>query len=213
MRLRTIARALAAAALGIAALAPALAQEAGNAQQERPRARRASVLTLPVSVLEGTLQLTADQKTKIASIQEKYRDQVRALRPAQGAQPDQANAQKLREAARQALQEIQAVLTPEQRTRLRDAGRELAALAMAGIPLQALGDLKLTADQKSRIAAITREAAEKRQALSQEERRTKGREIFQEVRTKVEALLTAEQKAVIEKYRRENPRQRRQRGV
>ena len=51
----------------------------------------------------------------------------------------------------------------------------------------------LTAEQKKKIEAIVAKSREEMQALSQEDRQTKGREIMQGVRTQIRAVLTPEQ--------------------
>jgi len=53
----------------------------------------------------------------------------------------------------------------------------------------------LSAEQKTKITAIYAKAADDRQALSAEERGTKGMEIMKSVRTKVRAVLTSDQQA------------------
>ncbi len=67
-----------------------------------------------------------------------------------------------------------------------------------GTPEQQLERLEtavgsLTAEQKTKIKAIYAKAAEKLQAIPQEERREKGMEIMQASRKDVRAVLTAEQ--------------------
>lgn len=51
----------------------------------------------------------------------------------------------------------------------------------------------LSADQKAKLKDIYAKAAEKLQAIPQEERREKGGEIMQAIRKDVRAVLTAEQ--------------------
>jgi periplasmic protein CpxP/Spy len=53
---------------------------------------------------------------------------------------------------------------------------------------------KLTDDQKTKIAAINAKTQEKLQAIPQEERREKGREIYTAASAEIRALLTDEQK-------------------
>ena len=64
-------------------------------------------------------------------------------------------------------------------------------------------ELKLTDDQKKKIADVSKEIREKMQNGGAGADR---RALMQEGRTKVEAILTAEQKAAIEKYNKEHPR-------
>ena len=53
----------------------------------------------------------------------------------------------------------------------------------------------LTADQKSKITAIMDKSAKDMQAIPQEERREKGREIMMASQKEIRAVLTAEQQA------------------
>lgn len=58
--------------------------------------------------------------------------------------------------------------------------------------------LGLTAEQDTKVKAIQAEGMEKAKALSKEERRTEGPKIRAETDAKIEAVLTAEQKAKFE---------------
>jgi len=61
------------------------APAAGRQGQRGNRGGRAVTLaTIPVNTLETILKLTADQKTKVAAIQEKFTADVAPLRPQQG---------------------------------------------------------------------------------------------------------------------------------
>ena len=62
---------------------------------------------------------------------------------------------------------------------------------------------KLTADQKSKLEAIQKDTSDKLQGAPQDQRRT----INQDARQKAGEVLTADQKAAIEKYNKEHPRQ------
>ena len=68
-----------------------------------------------------------------------------------------------------------------------------------------VGELKLTADQKKKIAEIQKEMRDKRTAMTPEDRRTKRAELQQERQTKIDALLTPEQKENIDKYKKDHP--------
>jgi len=192
----------------------ALAQNAPRGQQ-RGGARRvergAALVRLPVAALDAAVHLTADQRARITAIQEKYRTDVRALRPAPGSPPNPENRAKRAELTRQANQQIEAVLTAAQKERLKSALQEIAPLRGAGLPLELLAQLKLTDEQKKQITAIAREAREKIGALPREERRAKGQEITQAARDKILAVLTADQKATLEKWNSERRRGRRAR--
>jgi Spy/CpxP family protein refolding chaperone len=163
--------------------APASAQLAQG--QGRGQATLASI---PVDVLAGPLKLTDDQKTKIRASQEKVA---------------KATAE-----ARAANTEIIAVLTGEQKGKVEGVVRELGSYQQVGIPLQVLGELKLTDGQKSKIKPIAEEMQKKLQGL-----RAAGgqsnlqamRQVRQDSAAKVAVILTAEQKAAIETWRKANP--------
>jgi Spy/CpxP family protein refolding chaperone len=193
---------LAASALALTlAVAPVLAQ--GQGGQRRGGGRGVSLATLPIKTLDSVLTLTADQKTKVTAIQEKYAADVKPLRPAQGQPADPANTAKLRELSQQATKDIEAVLTDEQKTKWADARKEFALYTLAGIPAPLYGEVKLTGDQKTKLEAIQKETTEKLQGAPQDQRRT----INQDARQKAGDILTADQKAAVEKYNKEHPRQ------
>ncbi len=202
---------VAGAALVLASVSSAIAQGQAPGRQGRQRNARVLVAQIPVELLQTVCKLTPEQVTKIKAIQTKLAEDLRALRPQQGAAPDPAAAQKRRDLTQQATTEINNILTPEQKEALRNAAPEIAVLRSLGIPLQVVGDLKLTDEQKKKLTDIAREIREKVQNLSPEERRSKMRELTADARTKAEALLTAEQKEVIKKFNEEN-RQRRGRA-
>lgn len=73
-------------------------------------------------------------------------------------------------------------------------------------------ELNLTAEQKPKVAAVMKEAAEKRKALaddttlSQDERREKMKAIAEATKAKMKEILTAEQLAKMEELRKNHPR-------
>ncbi len=200
-----IGKACMALALLLCLSAVAFAQ-GGGGQQGRRGMGRMTLAQIPVSALSMELKLTGDQKAKLTEIQTKYRADVQPLRPTPGSQPDPSNFQKMRDLSQQANQSMEAVLTDDQKAKLPETLRHFSSLRSVGIPLEVYADLKLTDDQKKQIGDISRDATTKMQALAPEDRRTQGRQIRQEVREKTLALLTADQKAIIEKYNREHPR-------
>lgn len=204
------------------AQAPAAQQpgQPGQARQRRQvRQRPVQLATLPVATLDKLLSLTPDQKTKVTAIHDKLLSDLKAAtppataQPAQpgqrGQRPDPAVRQKRMELTTAANKEIEALLTDEQKKKLPDVGEEVSAVTSTGAPQGMVGELKLTPDQKKKIAEIQKEMRDKRTALSSltpEERRAKGAELRQERQTKIDALLTPDQKASIEKYNKEHPR-------
>lgn len=198
-------------ALGLSLIAgPMLAQAApaagrGQGRGQNRGARGVSLANLPLNTFDSILKLTADQKTKATAIQEKYTADTKPLRPTQGQPADPANTAKLREVTTQANKDLEALLTDDQKTRWTAARKDLVLYTSAGIPLALFTELKLTDDQKAKLQAIQKETTEKAQALPQDQRRA----AMQEARQKAAEVLTADQKAAIEKYNKEHPRARR----
>ena len=65
----------------------------------------------------------------------------------------QESRQKRRDIATKSDDAIKAVLTDDQKKMLPDFVKELQGMQQSGIPIAILGDLKLTADQKTKITA------------------------------------------------------------
>lgn len=188
------------AAIALAVASPGFGQTPPSAkgQKQAPiQAPRSPLLTgLPVSALDTAVHLTPDQKTKATAIHDKYIESLRTL----GAnRQDPAYGQKLRELMQKTNKELEDLLTAEQKAKLPDAFRELVTLVSVGLPMQSLGDLKLTAEQKKKLADIAREAQEKRRTLKPEEIKDRSRDISKEANEKALAVLTSEQREVVEK--------------
>jgi Spy/CpxP family protein refolding chaperone len=200
--------------LSVAALAQNPNRERGQnrAGQGRAGAQRVSVAAIPPAALNDALKLTPQQLESITKIHNKLVEETRALRPQAGGQPDREamreTMQKLRDLNQKASQEIQGLLTEEQKAKLPEVLREMGQLRSMGVPLEALAELKLTAEQKTKLLALGAEYQKKLQALSPQERQTARREMMQEARAKMAEILTAEQKAVAQKYQQRNRRQR-----
>lgn len=197
-------------AVTLAIGAGAQTQRPNRQRQATQREARLSAAQVPVDLLKSVCKLTDEQATKIEAIQKKLAEDLRALRPQPGATPDPSAAQKRRELTQKATSEINDILTAEQKEALKAAVPQITALRAANVPLQVVGKLQLTEEQKQKMAEIAKELREKTANLPADERRAKMRELNAEARTKVEAILTPEQKDIIKKYNEEN-RARRQR--
>ena len=178
-------------------------QGRGGQGRGQGRQRGVTVATMPIEALDAAVKLKPEQKTKIQAIQEKLRTDLQALAPQPGGQPDPASRDKRRELNQKGVAHIEAILTTEQKDKLKTAMAEMTTLRSVGIPMALAGQLKLTDDQKKKIADVSKEIREKMQNGGQGADR---RALMQEGRTKVEAILTADQKAAIEKYNKEHPR-------
>lgn len=103
------------------------------------------------------LKLTSDQKTKIEDLQEKAREEMRAqfesMRGA-GGPPDDATMatmrKKMEDMQAEQKKQLNAILTPEQATRLKELGIRRAG-NMAIMDPEVQTDLGLDADQKAKI--------------------------------------------------------------
>ncbi len=182
-------------ALLLAISAPVLAQGAaagGGGRQGRGQGRGArgvTVATIPADTLNYLLTLKDEQKTKIADIQKKLAEDRKA---ATGDRP------KMTELNTKATEDINALLTTDQKDKLKEHLPVLALLQQSrAIPLAALPALKLTDDQKLKIKDAAKETQDKITALPQADRRTGRMPLLTEFKTKVEALLTDDQKKVI----------------
>jgi Spy/CpxP family protein refolding chaperone len=185
--------------------------------------RQVTAADAPITILESGLKLTADQKEKIAQIQQDVRKKRRDLMPRPGQRPDsppdpetmRANRDKMRTLDQEAAKSIGDVLTDEQKQALPGLLKEIEALRATGIPAELYGDLKLTSDQRKKITAIAQKAQEsQRQAM--DKARESGdfqsvRETMQKSRRqthdKAMQVLTSEQRALVEQFIKDHPRQ------
>src|SRR5262245_51113804 len=118
-------------ALSLIAGAAAYGQKGVKGQKgQKGQAKHAQAMLarLPVDAIDAAVKLTSEQKAKITAIHDKFEADAKALHPAKGAAPDPANRQKMLERSRQASSEIEAVLTSEQRDKLKSVAGEMAAL-------------------------------------------------------------------------------------
>jgi hypothetical protein len=225
--IKKAALALGAATLSLSFALPALAQDppaaapqgAGGGQgrgQGRGPGRgmnQVSLAQVPISILETSLGLKADQKAKIKIAQDGLAAAMKEAREgAQGGQADpeamRATIQRVMELNRTTETEIVNYLDDAQKAKIPALQRELGVYGAVGIPLPALAELNLTADQKKRIAIIAEESQKALQAKMQEIGQGGDRqammEIFQSHREatvkKGHDLLDANQKKVIAKY-------------
>jgi len=184
---------------------------------------------LPVDVLVKGLKLSDDQKTKVDDVQKKIREAQRAAfgggnnpfggGAGGGNRPDPAQLQemmtKMQEERKKNDAQVEAVLTDDQKKALPAFLKDVQTFQTAQLPLALIGDLKLTEDQKTKMAAVVKQvqtiSQEKRQEAMDNQDFQALREIMTQTQTalkdKTRALLTADQKAMVEKYEKENPNQ------
>ena len=180
-------------ALLLAISAPVVAQTApaagGARQGGGGQGRRgANLNTMPVTTLDYVVTLKDDQKTKITEIQTKLKEDLK------GATGDTA---KIRELNTKATTDIQAILTDDQKTKLKDNAPMLGLLQQSrAIPLAALPDVKLTDDQKAKIKDAMKDTQDKLTAAPRGDR-TARQTVLADFKTKVEGFLTDDQKKAI----------------
>lgn len=178
-------------ALGVTAFAqqPPAARGGGGARQGR--GMRVTLATMPINAIDAVVTLTDDEKTKITKIQDDYKAAAKAAAGDRTA---------MREAATKANEDIQGVLTSDQKTKWTDLAPAVGLLVQSkAIPIAALADVKLTADQWTKIKAAATDTNEKIRAVAQADRATERPKLLADFKTTVEGLLTADQKTVIEK--------------
>ena len=124
-----------------------------------------------------------------------------------------ANMDKVRGLDEKYSKQIEAQLTDSQKKAVPDALKELSMMAQAGIPLDIIGDMKLTADQKRKIeAAVTKSQQDLQKKM--EAARESGD--FQSIREAMQsagesrhrmvmAALTDSQKSLVENFMKEHP--------
>ena len=168
----------------------------------------ATLVRTPVKALASALKLTSDQTTAIQKIQADFQAADKANRPAPpdpnggGTPPDRAtmdaNRAKSQQLEKTANESILALLTDSQKTAAASLLRLLPALREAGIPLEVLGNLSLTDDQKTQIAAVVKAD---RDAANGD----MSRELHDKIHTDVMALLSSDQQATLTAYLKAHP--------
>ncbi len=172
-----------------------------------PPGGRIQPATAPVDALAAELKLTATQVDKIKAIQAAYRKDRDRLMPPPG---NQGGAPPNREAM-QALDKatsdkIVAVLTDDQKAALPRVIQMLDAFQSAGVPPQVIGDLKLTDDQKNQALRINKEMQQAMQKAMQDQDRQAMMDARKKAHDEILALLTDDQKAILDKFVKDHPR-------
>jgi len=194
-------------------------QGRGGFGQGRFGAPQISLANIPVDLLTKELKLTDDQKTSVEKVRTKMRADMQAMAPAPGTQVDfRELQQKSRAINEQANKDIEAVLNDDQKKQAPELVKTLQTVQTLRIPVQTYSDLKLTDDQKKKLAALAADVEKDRAAKMQEMQaarqagdQDKMREIMTSMRgngqpdEKTLAVLTADQKEIVQKYIKEHP--------
>jgi Spy/CpxP family protein refolding chaperone len=168
------------------AAAPAAGARQGARGQGRGRGVTAG--TIPVATLDYLVKLKDDQKTKIVDIHTKLADDLKA------ATGDQT---KRRELNTKATADIDAILTDDQKAKLKQPAPALGLLQQSrAIPMAVLPDIKLTADQRDKIKDAVKDTQTKLAGVQRGDRAAR-QPILADFKTKVDAILTDDQKKTI----------------
>jgi len=156
------------------------------------------------------LNLTTDQKNRIAAVNETYKNQMESLRNENLGQQDRRS--RMETLHRQHVESIRAVLTQEQRTKwdaMRPAGGQADKFKfkekgnrsgmMDNGNDRDFGKLNLTADQRNRIAEINQNFRQqmtnlRNENLSQGEMKTRRETLQRQHVENIQAVLTSEQR-------------------
>lgn len=155
------------------------------------------------------LDLTADQKTKLKSIREAEKAEMKALKSDGKSDADRAARKQLHDKYQT---QIDAVLTAEQKAKLKEERQETRGERGKGERIGnrdgMVKDLNLTAEQKTKVADINSEFKTKMEtlrsnsALSDADRRTQMKALAEEHHTRLKAVLTPEQISKMDEKRK-----------
>jgi len=174
----------------------------------------------PGPTLKAVLKLTDAQEKKVSAIQRKAGDDMRGVFPRmeRGQRPDQkaieAVMPKVEARMKKADAEISAVLTPDQRKKAPGLLREMQALRGAALPMSLAGKLKLTPAQLTKLDAVSKaRAAKQRKAFDSMGQSGDPAMAMQQMgairdnaRKQALGALTGPQRAAVEKWEKEHPR-------
>lgn len=177
-----------------------------------------ALINAPIEALASGLKLTPGQKTQITQIQDRvHKGFADLMMPKGGGPPDfgamQANFGKVRKMDEDGTAQIKALLTPAQKQALPGTLKDIQTLQGAGIPPALLGTLKLTADQKQKLAAISANGQKEMGAKMQQAQQSGNfgaiRQVLidnrKQTHDKALAVLTGAQKSQVEQYIKAHP--------
>ena len=165
-----------------------------------------AIARIPAAALAAFVPLKEDQKARITAIQEKLKTDLEATRHP-GTPPAPTDMTQRRQLNQKAAEDINAVLTPEQRNALQSSLPMLEMLrASRAVPLAALPQLNLTQDQIGKLRAASQQTEDKMRALPPAERQTQRQGLMEEFRTNVQSILTPQQKENIASFHPRHPR-------
>jgi len=157
--------------------------------------------------VKNDLKLTDEQKTKLQDLQDGMRSKMRDLFQSDGQDRDKLQAD-MKPIMDDMTKQANAILTPDQQTRLQEIRVQLAGnSAAASIPEVATA-LKLNDDQKTKIASLQKTQQDANAAIGEKMRNQEidfptARQTFQKnqdaLNTEIGKVLTDDQKATLKK--------------
>lgn len=167
--------------------------------------------TASLDVLAAELKLTAEQKKKVDSAQEKLDVEVRGLMYS-GDTDRTMQVTRMSEAVAQADKDVGSVLTSEQKPLVPPLLKNLTTLRSTGLPPELYCDLKLTDAQLKKLTALVPEVKQENKERMAALKRLGSRGDPDQIQKlafalsdKVLAVLTKDQKPLVEKYRKSHP--------
>ena len=172
------------------------------------------LVSLPLDVLDLYLKLTKEQSGKIAPILKKVKtEQTKFLSFGTTGTPDRAKLEAqfkiLAESVRDGEKDVEGTLTEDQKKKADTMFDEVRRLNSIGVSRDAIGEVKLNDDQKKKLLLLADEYQKKRGEIKPEERQTESPKLGAQYRDKAAAILTDDQKQIIEKAREKDQLPRR----
>ncbi len=186
--------------------APAPAQNPGQGQGRGGGQRRGGINPRAMTQAFSAVNPTAEQTQKMRDLAAKMREDQKGLQSLQGRE----RREKAMEMNRKFVTDVEALLTPEQKTKFQEELKKAQAEgpgANGGGLMAALEPLNLTAEQKTKVEPIAKETQEQLaklrtdQNLQGQARTDKMTQIVDDMRAKVRPLLTPEQQTKFDELR------------
>ena len=180
-----------------------------HAKRNHNRGMQMAIARIPVAALSAFVPLKEDQKTRITAIQDKLKTDMEATRHP-GTPPTPEEQTSRRQLNQKAAEDINAVLTPEQRSDFQSSLPMLDMLrASRAVPLATLPQLNLTQDQIGKLRAAAQQTQDKMRATSPADRQTQRPALMQEFQTNVQSILTPQQKEIVANFHPKRARKQR----
>jgi Spy/CpxP family protein refolding chaperone len=147
------------------------------------------------------LNLSAEQKAKFQSIKEAEKKEMQALNANGKTEADRAARKEIHEKYKT---QYQSVLTDEQKTKLKETGKEGKGKNFSKGHHAPAQELNLSADQKTKLSSLNSEFKTKMNAvrnngsLGEDEKKAQAKSIAEAHRNNLKAILTPEQAAKLE---------------